>query len=92
MLEYNIDRNALGALDTLAFVLPDAEWADFVKNCRSDVYDHKGPGTFYEVVYGPVSTAAQETARYYEQLSLHSATGINALHFVQVHRGGPRFT
>ena len=91
VVEYVIDRNALGVLDTLAFILPDGDWAEFVKNCRSDTYDHKGPGAFYELVYGPVATIAQETARDYEQLSFHSTSGIGVLQFVQIHRGGPRF-
>lgn len=92
VIEYSVDRNVIGMLDTLAFVLPDGEWAEFVSNCRSDVYDHKGPGSFYEVVYGPIATVTQETARDYEQLSFHSSAGIGALHYVQTHRGVPRFT
>ena len=51
VVEYVIDRNDLGSLDTLAFVFPDDDWRDFVQNCRLGVFDHKGPGIYYDVVY-----------------------------------------
>jgi len=90
VVQYTVDRNILGMLDTLAFVVPDQGWQDFVKNCRSSAYDHKGPGAFYQVVYGPVSTVTGETSRWYEQLSFHSDAAIRTLRFTRVRRGAPR--
>jgi len=91
VIEYKIDRNVLGHLETLAFVLPDPEWSDFVGNCLLGSFDHKGPGVYYDVVYGPVSTIAKETSGALEQLSFHSPAAINTLQLVQVRRGTPRF-
>jgi hypothetical protein len=91
VVEHVIDRALLGDLGTLAFVFPDQDWADFVKNCRVGTFDHKGPGLYYEVVYGPVSTTGYESGRTFEQLSFHSDAAIRQLQFVQVRRGRPWF-
>jgi hypothetical protein len=92
VVEQVIDRNTLGRLDSLAFVLPEPEWVDFVKNCRLGTFDHKGPGLYYDVVYGPVSTIANETGAHFEQLSFHSDAAIRSVQFVQVRRGRPWFS
>jgi hypothetical protein len=91
VVEYTADRDMLGKLDTLAFVLPEPGWQEFVNNCRYGSFDHKGPGAYYDLVYGPVSTVGGETGRYYEQLSFHSDAAIAVLTFVQVRRGTPWF-
>jgi hypothetical protein len=92
IVEYAIDRDILGGLDTLAFVFPEPGWQNFVRNCRTGTFDHRGPGTYYDVVYGPVSTIASETGTDFEQLSFHSPGAISALRFVRVRRGTPWFS
>jgi hypothetical protein len=91
VVEYRVDRDVLGKLDTLAFVLADTEWRDFVQNCRIGTYDHKGPGQYYEAVYGPVSTFGYETKTDLEQLSFHTDAAIQMLNLVQVRQGTPWF-
>lgn len=92
IVEYAADRNLLGQLDALAFVLPEEGWREFVKNCKYDTFEHKGTGSRpYDIVYGPVATAAVETGTYYEQLSFHSDAAIAVLQLVRVRRGNPLF-
>jgi hypothetical protein len=90
VIHYSIDRNDLGQLDTLVFVSPDQEWQDFVKHCRTTMNGHKGPGVYYDVVHGPVSTVTNESALRLEQLSFHSISAISALNRIGVRRGTPR--
>lgn len=91
VVEYEINRDKLGALGTLAFVFPEFGWHDFVKNCRTGTFDHKGPGTYYDIVYGPIYTIAYETGTAFEQVSFHSVGAIGELTFVRVRRGTPWF-
>jgi len=56
VVELLIDRNRLGRLDTLAFVFGEVDWHDFVTYCRTGIRGHRGPGSYYDVVYGPVAT------------------------------------
>lgn len=91
VVECSINRNALGRLETLAFVFGDSELQDFINHCRSGVCRHRGasPGDYYDVVYGPASTASGEWWKY-EQLSFHTSRAINYLTVVRVHPGSPR--
>ena len=89
VIQYTIDRNYLGSLDTLVFVCPDSEWQDFINYCRTNFNGHKGPGIYYDAVHGPVSTALNESAYRLEQLSFHSPHAISLLNRVGVHRGTP---
>jgi hypothetical protein len=90
VIEFSVDRNFLGQLDTLAFVLPDSEWRDFVAHCRSGAGRHKGLGRYYEAVYGPVQIVSGEWWKY-EQLSFHSSPAARALtgQIKDVHLGRP---
>jgi len=89
VIEFAINRNNLGQLDTLAFVLPDAGWHEFVTHCRSGADGHKGKGIYYEVVYGPISIFTGEWWKY-EQLSFHSNRAARALSVQDVRIGRPR--
>src|SRR5690242_17840440 len=41
IVEFLVDRNGLGRLDTLAFVQPTDDWLDFVRHCRIPNRNHK---------------------------------------------------
>ena len=82
--------NVLGRLDTLVFVSPDPEWQDFVHYCRSTFNGHQGPGIYYDVVHGPVSTVTNGfLSLRLEQLSFHSVRAINGLVLTGTRRGTP---
>jgi len=61
VMAFEADRNALARLETLAFARGDREADDFwsfVFHCRNGGLTHgraKSPGSFYDVVYGPVT-------------------------------------
>jgi hypothetical protein len=78
VIELRIDRDRLGQLSTLAFVLPTDEWREFVMHCRHGG-SHRPNATNYDVVYGPVSTMYYTAWQNYEQLSFHSASAITHL-------------
>ena len=78
VIELTVDRNVLGQLPTLAFVLPTDEWREFVMHCRNGG-SHRPDGTNYDVVYGPVSTMYYTAWPNYEQLSFHSMSAITHL-------------
>jgi uncharacterized protein DUF3990 len=56
VLRMRVDRNWLGALDSLIFVRPSSEigYPEFVRFCRSGGNPHRLGGD-YKVVYGPVA-------------------------------------
>jgi hypothetical protein len=72
-------------------VFGEVDWHDFVTYCRSGICGHRGSGSYYDVVYGPVSTITGEWWKY-EQLSFHTTPAINQLSVVAIHLGNPRFT
>jgi Protein of unknown function (DUF3990) len=88
VIELSIDRNALGALETLAFVFGDSDWHEFIQYCSSGVCGHRGKGDYYDVVYGPVSITSGKWWQY-EQLSFHTQRAINHLTVMRVHPGRP---
>jgi hypothetical protein len=90
VLHFSIDRNELGRLESLVFVSPDPEWHEFVKHCRQNMNGHRGPGNYYEVTYGPVSTVTNESVLRLEQLSFHSPHAIGLLQRIGTRRGNPR--
>jgi hypothetical protein len=80
VLEFTIVLDALGALDTLAFVQPTPDWLDFVKFCRLPSPAHKGTSKFYDAVYGPVLLVGVDSAiADWEQLSLHTDYAVSLL-------------
>lgn len=89
VVELSIDRNALGQLDTLAFVFGEDDWKVFVDHCRAGGLYHKPGNSNYDVVYGPVSTATGEWWKF-EQLSFHSGRAISLLKRVGLYLGRPR--
>jgi len=89
VVEFSIDRNFLGQLDTLAFVFGENDWKEFVDHCRAGSFYHKSGNRHYDVVYGPVSTVTGEWWKY-EQLSFHSARAISCLNRIALHVGRPR--
>lgn len=72
VVEFSVQLDGLGGLDTLAFVQPTTDWIEFVNHCRVPSYGHKGLGRFYDAVYGPVSATLSVAVAREEQLSFHS--------------------
>jgi len=69
IVEFSIYLDALASLESLAFVQPTPDWAEFVNHCRSPTGGHRGLNVFYDVVYGPVSNQRGESISHHEQLS-----------------------
>jgi hypothetical protein len=78
VIEFTLDRDALGNLSTLSFVLPTDEWREFVIHCRAPG-SHRPTGTYYDVVYGPVSNNRYQAWPDLEQLSFHTPHAIASL-------------
>jgi hypothetical protein len=78
VLVYHADRDMLGRLDSISFVLPSDDWREFVMHCRAG-HNHKPNGANYDLVYGPVSTYTYSAWPNYEQLSFHSSGAIAIL-------------
>lgn len=79
VLEISIDRGALAALETLAFVRGERDAHDFwslVAHCRSGADDHgrSAPTAYYDVVIGPVSAFWEQRATMLgaDQISFHT--------------------
>ena len=90
VVEFSLDRGTLGRLDTLAFVVDRPDWLEFVQHCRlSAQHGHKPSGSYYDVVYGPVSNSRYEAIPGFEQLSFHTRPAIAILRWVDTHRGNP---
>jgi hypothetical protein len=83
VLEFSIVLDALGGLDTLAFVQPTDDWHDFVTYCRTSSVPsraHKAHVRFYDVVYGPVrAVGADNAVPGWEQLSFHTDFPVSTL-------------
>lgn len=78
VLEFCIDRDVLGNLSTISFILPSDEWREFVAHCRGPG-THRPAGTFYDVAYGPISNNRYEAWPNLEQLSFHTPNAIASL-------------
>lgn len=57
VLQFDLDRDRLAALESLVFVRAIPDFWDFVTHCRSGgaVHGRRGATTKYDVVYGPVT-------------------------------------
>lgn len=107
VIEYEIERDWLSTLDTLAFIIDeiDTGYWDFVSHCRAGpVYtpgfggacaDHARSGfkQHYDVVYGPVSIWDQKfIISGCDQISFHGPPGtLLNLSHVFTHLGAPTF-
>jgi Protein of unknown function (DUF3990) len=90
VVEASVDLDTLGRLDTLAFVQPTPDWQDFVSHCRLPSFGHKGPGNYYQVVYGPMSGTVGGVVPDWEQLSVHTDDAVRLLNISRTPRyGGP---
>lgn len=87
VVEFTVDREALGRLLTLAFVRGDWHAGDYwslVFHCRCGLPGH-GRGAkqdeFYDVVYGPVAAFWQQRSAMHDsdQISFHTAPAIQLL-------------
>lgn len=83
VLAFTIDRDALAALDTLAFVRPTTDFWDFVTDCRHGfpphARSHPSPPS-YDVVYGPVTIWPQSLLLAdCDQISFHTPPAVAAL-------------
>ena len=89
VIEYTIDRDALGSLASLSFVLANDDWREFVIHCRKGG-THRPPGTDYDMVIGPVSNMYYAAWPGYDQLSFNSDAAIRRLVLTRVAlRGKP---
>lgn len=91
VVEFTIDRLGLGALNTLTFVRPNQDWRDFIAYCRSHGRNHIPSGSFYDVVYGPISLIRGEPKPDSDQISFHSAAAIGVLATRRVMLASPTF-
>lgn len=80
ILEYEIDRDALGSLEALSFVRGDHDAEDFwsfVVHCRLGRQGHarSGGSGYYDVVFGPVAAFWERRALIQgaDQISFHTA-------------------
>jgi hypothetical protein len=92
VLEFSIVLDALGSLETLAFVQPTDDWLDFIGYCRiPGGSTHKANGNYYDAVYGPVWRSGADAHPSWEQLSFHNDYPVRTLLTLQVPilRGGP---
>jgi hypothetical protein len=90
VLSFIVDRLALGRLNSLVFIRPDADWADFISHCRSNGRNHYPSGPFYDVVYGPVSLT-RGVKPDSDQISFHTPSAIAALVPHRAMLGNPTF-
>jgi hypothetical protein len=88
LVEFKVNRNALGRLETLAFVQPTSDWRDFVTHCGTGAAHRAGEQ--YDVVYGPVWGAGTGAFPDYEQVSFHTDAAIALLQFSSIHQWRPR--
>jgi Protein of unknown function (DUF3990) len=84
VLCFSVPRNALAALDTLAFVIASDGYFDFVEHCRlrPGLLDHgRGhPQSDYQIVIGPVSMGYQRLIIHdCDQMSFHDQKAANSL-------------
>jgi len=92
VMEYAVDRLALGRLADLVFASPDAAWMDFVTHCRGRRPHIPGgtPGC-YDVVWGPVSqVGGRPFPPDVNQVSFHSQRALSLLCLTSVTRGTPQ--
>jgi hypothetical protein len=86
VLAFEVDRNALGLLDTLCFVRHE-QWADdlwqFIWHNRLEQRPHRPnpPSLWYDVVYGPVARVWEHREAFprYDQVSVHTRTAADLL-------------
>lgn len=90
VVEFEIDRTLLGAMNSLVFLRPTQEWEDFVLFCRADGTNHAHRNTFYDVVYGPVSVPGGTAKPNHDQISFHSQGAVSMLMSRSVTYGSPR--
>jgi hypothetical protein len=75
VLSFEIDRDLLAVLDTLAFVRPINDFWDLVQDCRGMFPPHqrRGQQASYDVVYGPVTLWPQRLViQDCDQISFHT--------------------
>jgi hypothetical protein len=92
MIEFEVELDRLGALETLAFVQPIPDWLDLVRHCRQGNQNHKmSPDSYYHVVYGPMFAPTDNSAiPDREQISFHSPLATATLRSVgKPVRGNP---
>lgn len=86
VLAFEVDRDALAALDTLIFVTPTDDYFDFVEHCRlrpGQLQHRRGSAAakaYYDVVFGPVSLGFQRLVIHNcDQVSFHNQKSAGAL-------------
>jgi hypothetical protein len=92
VVQFTVDRETLGKLDTLAFVQPTPDWREFVSYCHLPSNAHKPGGGLYDVVYGPMAIDTGGFIPDCEQISFHTSKAVALLSFQSVTPGGPRIT
>ena len=95
VLEFEVARNHLAALDALVFTNELGDYLSFIRYCRAGQPPHRRglPKAEYDIVYGPVSLFPQPfVVKDSDQVSFHSANAALMISAVTVaSRGNPLF-
>lgn len=77
---FEVNRDRIGSLTSLAFVQAIKDYWDFVDWCRAGTGGHNSSG-YYDVVYGPVSENYRARAIHegFDQISFHNASAVGVL-------------
>jgi Protein of unknown function (DUF3990) len=89
IVEFQINLDALAALESLAFVQATEDWRNFTTYCRNTGGFHRSNSKNYHVVYGPVRSI-RGAIRGYEQISFHDDYGISLLNVIGVDKWVPQ--
>ncbi len=81
VITFEIDRDKLAGLQSLAFMRETTDFWDFVEHCRAGRYSlHGRAGGIYDVVYGLVTVWTQTLILAdCDQVSFHTNSGIAIL-------------
>jgi hypothetical protein len=88
VLGFSIRRNDLADLQALVFVNDSSDYWSFVRYCRAGLEPHARKDSVqeqYDVVYGPVSLAAQELViKDCDQISFHTPQAVLKISAVSI--------
>jgi len=86
VLEYEVQREKLAALDCLAFTNEHvADFRPFIAYCRGGPTGHRRPSTpgWYDVVLGPVTNwPGRQVIKDADQISFHTSNAIVSLSYI----------
>ena len=83
VLAFQLSRDWLASLETLAFVRPINDFWDLVEDCRNGFPPHQRPtpfGACYDIVFGPVTLWPQRLViQDCDQISFHTQRAVRGL-------------